>query len=183
MQYSLHCLEVVWHLAQDISQKATTVALVQGRTLGGGFEMALSCQYILAEEQSEFGLPEILFGLFPASGALPLLARRVHASLAEKMARTGKIFTAQEMLEMGIVDEVCPKGHGQACLERFLREHSKRRTARLALEQAKLRMLALSREELVQVVEDWVGAAKKLTAEELRVLETLVRMQRSEMAH
>jgi len=55
----------------------TTISLVQGEALGGGFETALSSNVIVAERRSRMGLPEILFNLFPGNGAYSLLARRV----------------------------------------------------------------------------------------------------------
>ena len=181
--YSMQCLDMMYRWATNITNKSTTIALVQGRALGGGFETALSADYIIAEEQSEFGLPEILFGLFPCTGGMSLLARRVGLNEAEKMMRNGRIYSAVELYEMGIVEHVCARGSGERATRDFIAEHGKRRKARHALQQAKHRMMPLNYEELAKVVDDWVAAAMHLTDEEMRVLETLVRMQRSEFAH
>jgi DSF synthase len=182
-EYSTLSLELTWRIADELMRDITVIGLVQGRALGGGFELALSGHYLLAEEHSKMGLPEILFGLFPTSGAMSLLARKVHLGLAERMCRNAKLYTARELHEMGIVDEIFPTGKGQEGLMQFVKDHERRSTSRTALQSAKMRMLPLIRAELEQVVDDWVHAATKLTAEELRVLDTLVRMQRAELAH
>ncbi len=181
--YSVQCLDMMYQWATAITRQSTTIALVQGRALGGGFETALSADYIVAEEQAEFGFPEILFGLFPCTGGMSLLARRVGVHEAEKIMRNGKIYSAHELEELGIIDRVCPPGAGESAIEEFIVEHSKRRKARQALQDAKARMTALNYEELNYVVNDWVAAAMCLTDNELRVLETLVKMQKSEFAH
>ncbi|MHB1669159.1 crotonase/enoyl-CoA hydratase family protein [Thiomonas sp.] len=181
--YSVQCLDMMYQWATAITRQSTTIALVQGRALGGGFETALSADYIVAEEHAEFGFPEILFGLFPCTGGMSLLARRIGVYEAEKIMRNGKIYSANELEEIGIIDRVCPSGAGESAIGEFIVEHSKRRKARQALQHAKARMTALNYDELNSVVNDWVAAAMCLTDNELRVLETLVKMQRSEFAH
>ncbi len=181
--YSVLCIDMIYQWATAITQRSTTIALIQGRALGGGFETALSADYIVAEEHAEFGFPEILFGLFPCTGGMSLLARRVGVHEAEKIMRNGKIYSAHELEEIGIIDRVCPSGAGESAIGEFIVEHSKRRKARQALQNAKARLTALNYEELNCVVNDWVAAAMCLTENELRVLETLVKMQRSEFAH
>ena len=182
-RYSMQCLDMIYRWATVLNRSSTTLSLVQGRALGGGFEAALAADYILAEEHAEFGLPEILFGLFPCSGGMSLLARRIGVASAERIMRTGKIYTAAEMLEMGVIDEVCPTGRGEAAVREFVAEHSKRRKARMALQRARTRMQPLDYAELATVVDEWVDTALQLDADEIRVLETLVRMQRTEFAH
>lgn len=181
--YSVQCLDMIYKWATSITKKCTTIALVQGRALGGGFETALSADYIIAEEQAEFGLPEILFGLFPCTGGMSLLARRIGLHEAEKMMRNGRIYSAEELHNIGIVDQICPSGSGDRAVTDFVIEHGKRRKARHALQQAKYRMSALNYNELTEVVNDWVDTAMHLTDNEMRVLDTLVKMQKSEFAH
>jgi DSF synthase len=178
--YSLRCMDLTWRWASRLSEQATTISLVQGRALGGGFESALSSDYVIAEEQAEFGLPEILFGLFPCSGGMPLLARRVGLRQAQTMMSNGKIYKAAELLEAGVIDEVCAKGRGEQAVRRWISEHSKTRAARQALQRARRRMQPLDLHEMATVVDDWVEVARQLEPSHLRVLDTLTRMQRSE---
>ncbi len=182
-RYSMQCLDMIYRWATALSREATTISLVQGRALGGGFEAALAADYVIAEKHAEFGLPEILFGLFPCSGGMSLLARRIGVAAAERLMRSGKIYSADELLEMGVIDEVCATGRGETAVREFIAEHGKRRKARMALQRARARMQPLDYVEMATVVDEWVDTALQLDEDEIRVLETLVRMQRAEFAH
>ena len=181
--YSTLCLDMMYSFATKVTEQTTTVALVQGRALGGGFETALAADFIIAEEQAMFGLPEITFGLFPCTGAMSLLSRRVGLNKAEDMTTSGRLYSAQELLELGIVDQVCEPGAGEKAAASFILKHSNRRKARRALRIARRRMDPLQFGELSQVVDDWVDAAMRLDRHELLYLDALVRMQRADMAH
>lgn len=178
-QYSRLCLDIVYAWATNLNARATTIALVQGRALGGGFEAALSADYLIAEEQSEFGFPEILFGLFPCTGGMSLLARRVVVYEAERMMNDGRIYSAAELQEKGIVDEICPRGDGTLAVHRFTESHGKHRNARLALQRARNRMAKLDYRELLTVVEEWVEAAMNLEDADLKAMDMLIRLQRN----
>ena len=71
----------------------TTIAQVRGSTLGAGFEAALSCDVIVADEQASMGFPEILFNMFPGMGAYSFLSRRIPPALAERMIISGKAYS------------------------------------------------------------------------------------------
>jgi cyclohexa-1,5-dienecarbonyl-CoA hydratase len=82
-----------------------TLAVVRGRCLGGGLELALACNWIFADPSAQLGLPEIRLGVFPPLGAL-LLPGRVGRPMAETMCLTGCTLTAEEAVECGLVDFV-----------------------------------------------------------------------------
>jgi DSF synthase len=176
-EYSKLCLDIMYDWAISSSGSLTTIALVQGRALGGGFEAALSADFLIAEEQSTFGFPEIMFGLFPCTGGMSLLARRVGVHQAERMMTNARIYSASELKEMGIVDEVCPSGEGNLAVEKFIKSHSKRRLAREALQRGRHRLAPLDYAELHTVVNEWVDLALRLTDEELRMMDMLIMMQ------
>jgi DSF synthase len=176
--YSKLCLDIMYDWATFANSAMTTIALVQGRALGGGFETALSADFIIAEEQSTFGFPEIVFGLFPCTGGMSLLARRVGVHQAEKMLTNERVYKAQELLDMGVIDEVCAQGEGEIAVEKFIAKHGKRRGSRMMLQRARHRMAPLDYEELHTVVEEWVGLAMRLSPAELRMMEMLSMMQR-----
>ena len=85
------------------------IAAVFGFALGGGFELALSCDLIVAAEGTMLGLPEVRVGLLPAAGGTQLLARRVGVSRAKEMIFLGRRFTAEEGRELGVVARVVPQ--------------------------------------------------------------------------
>jgi len=84
------------------------VAAVNGLALGGGFELALTCDVIVASEASQFGFPEIKIGLIPGGGGTQRLPRIVGPKTAKKIFMTGDPVSPQEALRLNIVVEVVP---------------------------------------------------------------------------
>lgn len=85
------------------------VAAVSGYALGGGFELALACDMIVAAEKSSFGTPEITLGIIPGGGGTQRLARVIGKQRAMEMVLTGKRISAEEAYYMGLVNVVVPK--------------------------------------------------------------------------
>ena len=84
------------------------IAAVNGLALGGGFEIALACDIIIAAENAQFGLPEPRVGLIAGAGGLHRLPRQIPYHLAMGMILTSKRLTAQGALQYGLVNEVVP---------------------------------------------------------------------------
>lgn len=84
------------------------IAAVSGHALGGGFEIALGCDVIVAAEEALVGLPEVAVGVIPGGGGTQLLTRRVGWSRAARAIFTAAKMTAAEAQELGAVDEVVP---------------------------------------------------------------------------
>jgi enoyl-CoA hydratase/carnithine racemase len=87
-----------------------TVAAVAGFALGGGTELALACDLVVAAEDATFGLPEVRLGLVPAGGGTQLLVRRVGRSVAKDLVLTGRRVGADEARRLGLADRVVPAG-------------------------------------------------------------------------
>jgi cyclohexa-1,5-dienecarbonyl-CoA hydratase len=98
---------------------APVIAAVRGQCLGGGFELALACDLIIAEETAQFGLPEIKLGVFPPAGAA-LLPVKIGASRAAEMVLTGASWTAAEAKSAGLVHRVVTPGGLDAEVEKWL---------------------------------------------------------------
>ncbi|WP_338450691.1 enoyl-CoA hydratase [Niallia oryzisoli] len=87
-----------------------TIAAINGVALGGGCELALSCDIRIAEEQIKIGLPEIKLGLFPGAGGTQRLSRLVGKAKAKEMIFTGEPLNAEEAKQIGLVNHVVPRG-------------------------------------------------------------------------
>ncbi|TCK20788.1 enoyl-CoA hydratase/isomerase family protein [Pseudonocardia endophytica] len=85
-----------------------TVAAVTGYALGGGLEVALGADRRIAGDNAKMGFPEILLGIFPGGGGTQRAARLIGPSRTKDLLYTGRMVTAQEALEIGLVDEVVP---------------------------------------------------------------------------
>jgi len=83
------------------------IAAVNGFALGGGSEMALACDFIYASDNAMFGLPEINLGIIPGFGGTQRLPRLIGPNMAKEMIFTGKMISAAEAKEIGLVNKVC----------------------------------------------------------------------------
>ncbi len=130
------------------------IARVNGHALGGGFEMMLGCDIVIAAEEATFGLPEPRVGRLPLDGGMVLLQRQVSFRQAMGVLLTGRRLRASEALAMGLVNEVVPRADLDAAVARWLTDilacaplslraikQSVRRTAHLAAAEAQAQRL------------------------------------------
>jgi len=94
-------------MIQDLDR--VVIAAVNGFALGGGAEIALACDFIYASENAKFGLPEVTLGVFPGFGGTQRLPRLIGKGKAKELILTGKMISAQEAFQMGIVNQVFPQ--------------------------------------------------------------------------
>ena len=125
------------------------LARVNGHALGGGLEMMLGCDLVVAAAEATFGLPEPRVGRLPLDGGMVLLQRQIPHRLAMGMLLTGRRITAQEAATWGLINEVVPRAELDRAVERWIAEvlecaplslraikQSARRTAHLAAAEA-----------------------------------------------
>jgi DSF synthase len=176
--YAKLCIDNMYpRIRSFFSPTLTKITLVQGDALGGGFECALASDVLVAEENAQMGLPEILFNLFPGMGACSLLARRIGMRAAEELILSGKIFTAAELHKMGVVDVLATDGQGETAVRNWITKNAKRRNGLQAVHRARQFIHPVTREELDGIVGLWVDAALRLTERDLRMMNRLVRAQ------
>ncbi len=175
--YARACIDVLFGNMIALDLPLVTVSLVRGHALGGGFEAAMSSNVLIAEEQARFGLPEVLFNLFPGMGAYSLLARRIGQVEAERMIVSGKTYSAGELHEMGIVDVLAAAGEGERKLYEFVGQRSRRYNSHLAIYQARKRYAEITHKELNDITAIWVNAALNLNTADLRRIDRLASSQ------
>jgi DSF synthase len=177
LDYGKKCIAnlLAWHRNCDVGM--TSIALVQGEALGGGFEAALSASVLIVEESSRLGFPEILFNLFPGMGAFSFLSRKIGRRAAEEMITSGTLYSARQLYDMGLIDIITPDGTGEAAVLGYVRKHSRNIAGRQAFERARNAVSPVTEEELMRVVEIWADAALKLQERDLKVMDRLIRAQ------
>jgi len=177
MEYGRRCIDNMYPWSRNLELPLTTVALVEGDALGGGFECALSASVLVAEESARMGFPEVLFNLFPGMGAYSFLARKIGRRAAEELICGGNLYTGRQLYDMGVVDVLAPDGAGEAAVYSFIKKHAKAGNGRRAIEMVRREIEPVTREELMRVVEIWADAALRLTDRDLKMMDRIVRAQ------
>jgi DSF synthase len=154
-----------------------TISLVQGQTLGAGIEAAMTSDIFIAERQSTFSFPEIIFNMFPGMGAHSLLSRKVGLSVANRMIIDAKQYTAEEFHEMGIVDILAEEGKGVQAVNDFIEKHKNSSAGLLSNQKAKKLINPITRKELFSIVELWVENALILSDRDLKMMDRFIRSQ------
>jgi DSF synthase len=181
-QYARLCIDNIYPRIRNYHcPMLTTISLVQGDALGGGFETALASDLIVAEESAQLGLPEILFNLFPGMGAYSLLARRIGMRAAEQLITGGQILSATKLYDMGVVDVLAKDGQGKRVVEEWIATNSKRRNGFQAVMAARQLVHPITREELDGITDLWVDAAMRLEERDLKMISRIVRSQMRRM--
>jgi DSF synthase len=179
-EYARSAIDVVYrNYASHNLRGVTTIALLQGDALGGGFECALSCDVVVAEKNAKAGFPEVLFNMFPGMGGMSFLARRVGKRVADEMVRTGRLYAADELLELGLIDHVVDTGQGPAAIQKLIRQRDRQRTAHVAMNAVDRLIRPVGLQELHEIVQLWVDCAVRL---EPRSLEWMQRLYQRQLA-
>jgi len=140
-------------LAQMLELPAVTIAAVRGQCLGGGLELALACDFIVAEEGAAFACPEIKLAVFPPAAAV-LLPVRIGASRAAELVLTGAAWNAAQTAKAGLVVRTAPPGQLEATIETWIGDHFLSRSPvalRYAVRAARLPLRRALQEDLPQI--------------------------------
>jgi DSF synthase len=162
--------------AHNLSE-VTTIALLEGDALGGGFECALSCDVVIAEKHVKAGFPEVLFNMFPGMGGMSFLARRANRNVAEELVRTGRQYAATELRELGIIDEVVDTGDGLSAVRRLMKRRERQRAAHVAMNRVDRIVRPIVLQELYDVAKIWVDCALQLSPHSLEWMQRLHQRQ------
>lgn len=177
LAYATLCINVLMPRILHFELPLVTLSLVQGDALGGGMEAVLTSDIVIAERHCVMGFPEILFNLFPGMGAYSMLGRKIGSANAEKVILSGKMYKAEELYEMGVVDVLAEEGMGERALYDYIAKLERRSNGYQAVQRAKHRFNPISYPEMMDITTVWVDAALRLTEKDLKVMDRLVRSQ------
>jgi DSF synthase len=177
LSYAVTCIDIAYQMSVSLESTVTTIALLQGSAQGGGFEGALSCNVIIAEKGTHLGFPEVLFNLFPGMGAYSFLRQRVNSSMAEHIILSGKLYRAEELHEMGVIDYLAEEGAGMEALRDYIRQANKRSNAQKLIRHTRNHYNQVSYEELHEITTMWVDSAMSISERDLKTMSRLVRAQ------
>ncbi len=176
--YAHACVDLVYSYSQSLDLPIVTLCAVHGQCLGGAMEAALAFDFIIAEEDAVFGLPEVAFNTFPGMGAVTTLTRRVGPALTERIVMDGRTYTGREMFEMGVIDQLVAPGAARAAATLWMQEDGDGKwRRRRALAEARRRSHPITHEELTRITELWAECSARIEDRDLRHMERLVRAQ------
>ncbi|TRD12520.1 enoyl-CoA hydratase [Erythrobacter insulae] len=177
VHYGHRCCAILDRNIRTLDIPMLTIGLVQGTALGGGFEALLSFDFIIAERQATFGLPEIMFGLYPGMGAHALLSRKLGSAMADRIILSNETYTAEQMYDMGIVHALAEPGDGLNATRDFIKKSERRHGGLVGARQATKRVWQLELAELNKITEMWADTALQLREQDLKVMSRLVAAQ------
>lgn len=175
--YGHACIDVVNRTWRNGDMPVVSLALAQGDALGGGFEALLCFDIVIAERSARFGLPEMLFGLFPGMGAYSILARKLGRLTAERMILSGKVHSAEEMYDLGIVHTLVEDGEGEEAVRDYIKASRAHHSGHVGVFQAGRRVDPLHYDELKDIVENWAASAVKIDLKDMRMMRRLASAQ------
>lgn len=177
VRYGHRCCEILHRNIASLDIPMLTVGLVEGAALGGGFEALLSFDYIVAERGATFGLPEVMFGLYPGMGAHALLSRKVGTAMADRLITSNETYTAEQMHELGIVHQLAENGEGLEACRDFIKKSDRRHAGLVGARKAIKICWNLELEELTRITELWADTALQLREQDLKVMARLAAAQ------
>jgi DSF synthase len=177
--YAHACVDLVYSYSQSLDLPIVTLCATHGQCLGGALEAALAFDFIIAEEDTVFGLPEVAFNTFPGMGAVTMLTRRVGSALTQQIVMSGQTYTGRQMFELEVVDQVTPRDTVRAAAIEWMREpDDKKWRRRRAIAEARRRSHPITHDELIRITELWAECSARIEERDLRHMERLVRAQR-----
>jgi DSF synthase len=177
VRYGYRCVEILHRNIHALDLPILTVGLVQGAALGGGFEALLSFDHVIAERSATFGLPEVMFGLFPGMGAHAILSRKLGAAAADRLILSNKTYSAEEMFEAGLVHQLAEDGEGVRATRDYIARNARRHAGLVGAKRAMRESTHVPLAELKRIVDHWAESALQLREQDLKVMQRLASAQ------
>ena len=174
-EYAYKCIDLVYNYNSNYEMDVFSTCVVQGNAFGGGFESALSGNFIIAEESAKFSFPEVIFGTFPGMGAYSFLIKKVGFNKANEIINSNKTYTSKEILDLGIINEMCDDGMGISTMKSLIRNGDMEKY----ISNPFLNICnKVSKQELLDVVNVWLDKAFTLSEDNLDRMLKLANFQK-----
>ncbi len=177
LEHGLICIDLIHWLITGGCHGVVTIAGVAGSALGGGFECALACHYMISEKRSTFALPEIIFGLLPGMGGFAMLARYIGITGADRAFSTGKSYSARELYDLGVVYKLVENGRCNKEIEAFVKTLITKQASINILQRLKRKAFPITYSDLQYNVELWVERVLQLNEKDTRKMQRLASRQ------
>jgi DSF synthase len=177
LDYARTCIEIQLNTVGHYGVPLSTITVVEGECLGGGFECALASDYLIADENATFGFPELSFGMFPGMGALALLLRKIAPGQARRLLTEQKIYSARELYEIGVVDQLASAGKVRQATRNYMLEQIPRSSGMFGIQKSMDLAIPIVRADFETITEEWVDAAFSLQHSNQRLMRYLARAQ------
>ena len=175
--YGRRCVDLLWWMETAPQLGVYTTVLVQGDTLGGGLESVMPFHSVIFERSAQAGFPEVLFNSFPGMGAWNFTIRKVGFAVANEMILSGRLYTAEHLHRLRLVDLVVDDGTGEEAIERSLRAVHPRLRGTLAALHARSLAAPITYQSLLDIVDRWTVNSLNLTERDIKLMERLARAQ------
>ena len=176
-KYAYDCVQVVFNIFTGFNRDVVSIAVIEGDALGGGFEAALCCNFIVAERRARFGFPEILFNCFPGMGANSFLSRSIGPKLAADMMQNGKIYSAAEMYEIGIVNHLADDGCGKEAAVNYIKDDALTYEMLNTMCRIRQTVSPIQLDELRDITDLWVETTLRLSPSDISKMQRFVSAQ------
>jgi DSF synthase len=178
MDYARNCINAIYPIMVNFNLPIVTISLVRGSALGGGFEIALSGDVIIAERSAQMGFPEILFNCFPGMGAFQSLSSKIGLTKANQLITSGKLYSATELHELGVVDILVDDNCGENAVYSYIQNHKKHRNGFMAMQYVTQKLKQFNFKELMNICCDlWVDTVFNISEKDIRTISRLLRSQ------
>lgn len=177
--YAYKCIDLVYNYNNSYDLDIFSTCVVQGNAFGGGFESALSGNYIIAEESANFSFPEVIFGTFPGMGAYSFLTKRVGYKTAHDIINSNKTYTANDVHDLKIIDKVAEDGHGLSDMSLMIKNGELEKYSNDPFMNI---CNKVSKQELLEVVDVWVEKAFTLSENNIKRMSKLANFQNRKIA-
>lgn len=175
--YGRRCVDLIWWMETAAQLGVHTTVLVQGDTLGGGLESVIPFHKVIFERSAQAGFPEVLFNSFPGMGAWNFTIRKAGFAVANEMILSGRLYTAEQLHRLQLVDIVVEDGSGEDAIEEAIRAVHPRLRGTLAALHARSLAAPITYQSLLDIVDRWTINSLNLTDRDIKLMERLARAQ------